>query len=120
MEIEIECISAITLVTQDMSSMVNFYRDLGFVLVHGGEKADFTSYRVGPQRLNISAESCDAPRSCVRVIFYVSDVDSFYQRCLNRGIAPEFAPRDAPWSERYFHVIDPDGHELSFARPLSS
>jgi uncharacterized glyoxalase superfamily protein PhnB len=28
------------------------------------------------------------------------------------------APSDAPWGERYFHVTDPDGHELSFARPL--
>ena len=30
------------------------------------------------------------------------------------------APRDAEWSERYFHLTDPDGHELSFARPLRS
>jgi uncharacterized glyoxalase superfamily protein PhnB len=28
-------------------------------------------------------------------------------------------PADAPWGERYFHVRDPDGHELSFARPLA-
>ena len=28
------------------------------------------------------------------------------------------APADAPWGERYFHVLDPDGHELSFARLL--
>jgi hypothetical protein len=28
------------------------------------------------------------------------------------------APRDAEWGERFFHLIDPDGHELSFARPL--
>jgi len=28
------------------------------------------------------------------------------------------SPDDAPWGERYFHIRDPDGHELSFARPL--
>ena len=28
-------------------------------------------------------------------------------------------PRDAEWGERYFHLTDPDGHELSFARPLA-
>jgi len=28
------------------------------------------------------------------------------------------APQDASWGERYFHMLDPDGHELSFARPL--
>ncbi len=29
-------------------------------------------------------------------------------------------PRDASWGERYFHMRDPDGHELSFARPLTA
>ncbi|MCY3569357.1 MAG: VOC family protein, partial [Chloroflexi bacterium] len=24
----------------------------------------------------------------------------------------------APWRERYFHIVDPDGHEISFAKPL--
>jgi len=32
-------------------------------------------------------------------------------------LAPE-APLNASWGERYFHLHDPDGHELSFARPL--
>jgi uncharacterized glyoxalase superfamily protein PhnB len=35
------------------------------------------------------------------------------------GIQAE-RPRDAPWGERYFHMRDPDGHELSFARPYQS
>jgi hypothetical protein len=28
-------------------------------------------------------------------------------------------PRDAEWGERYFHLHDPDGHELSFAQPVA-
>jgi uncharacterized glyoxalase superfamily protein PhnB len=36
------------------------------------------------------------------------------------GIQPDTAPRDAEWGERFFHLTDPDGHELSFARPLKS
>ena len=31
---------------------------------------------------------------------------------------PQFAPCDAEWGERYFHIADPDGHDLSFAKPL--
>ncbi|MEC7657646.1 MAG: VOC family protein, partial [Pseudomonadota bacterium] len=27
---------------------------------------------------------------------------------------------DASWGERYFHITDPDGHELSFAHPLDA
>jgi uncharacterized glyoxalase superfamily protein PhnB len=28
------------------------------------------------------------------------------------------SPRDAGWGERFFHITDPDGHELSFAELL--
>jgi uncharacterized glyoxalase superfamily protein PhnB len=46
-------------------------------------------------------------------------VDALYARAVARGLSPQFAPRDATWGERYFHLTDPDGHELSFARPLA-
>ena len=53
-----------------------------------------------------------------RVIFYVDDVDKIYHHMTAVGLTPEFRPRDATWGERYFHITDPDGHELSFARPF--
>jgi uncharacterized glyoxalase superfamily protein PhnB len=34
------------------------------------------------------------------------------------GAQPDAPPRDAAWGERFFHLTDPDGHELSFARLL--
>jgi hypothetical protein len=37
-----------------------------------------------------------------------------------RGLNPEAAPRDAEWGERFFHLLDPDGRELSFAKPLEN
>jgi uncharacterized glyoxalase superfamily protein PhnB len=53
-----------------------------------------------------------------RVVLWVDDVDAMHRRALAAGFAPETSPMDAPWGERYFHIRDPDGHELSFARPL--
>src|SRR5258706_16158181 len=53
-----------------------------------------------------------------RVIFYHSDVDSLYASVIAAGYRPDTAPHDAEWGERFFHVTDPDGHELSFAWPL--
>jgi uncharacterized glyoxalase superfamily protein PhnB len=53
-----------------------------------------------------------------RVIFYHSDVDGLYARLVAAGYLIEAPPRDAEWGERFFHVTDPDGHELSFAWPL--
>jgi hypothetical protein len=36
-----------------------------------------------------------------------------------QGLAPDSAPADAAWGERYFHITDPDGHEISLASPVS-
>jgi len=45
----------------------------------------------------------------------VTDVDGWHRRCLEHGLLPPAPPADAPWGERFFHLIDPDGHEWSFA-----
>jgi len=54
-----------------------------------------------------------------RLIFHVPDVDRFWGYLKGKGLLPE-APRDASWGERYFHLSDPDGHELSIAHPIYS
>jgi len=51
------------------------------------------------------------------MILYVGDVDAFWKYLKERGFDPA-TPRDASWGERYFHMPDPDGHELSFACSL--
>ena len=112
-------ISAITLATHDMARAVRFYRSLGFALHYGGEDASFTSFSVGSGYLNLIAESASRRWSWWgRVIFHVRDVDALHARAEQAGLRPAAPPRDAEWGERYFHLIDPDGHELSFARPL--
>ena len=117
----IESIGAVTLATHDMPRAVGFYRALGFDLVHGGEASSFTSLRAGSGYLNLVARPVQR-RWCWwgRVIFHVGDVDALYARALAAGCRPTTTPRDAEWGERFFHLTDPDGHELSFARPLRS
>lgn len=114
----IEGISAVTLGTRDMRRAVRFYTALGFELRYGGEQASFTSFALGSGHLNLVLQPDLAHGWWGRVIFYVSDVDQLYERALAAGLAPATAPRDAEWGERFFHVVDPDGNELSFARPL--
>src|SRR3954452_6288770 len=116
----IEGLSAITLATHDMSRAVRFYQALGFEVLYGGEAAAFTSLRAGASYLNLIAHPADRQWSWWgRVIFYVADVDGLYARARAAGFSPITAPRDAEWGERYFHLTDPDSHELSFARPLA-
>jgi uncharacterized glyoxalase superfamily protein PhnB len=114
-----QCISAITLATHDMSRAVRFYRMLGFDLAYGGEQAAFTSFHVGGGHLNLIAQAAERQWSWWgRVIFYHDDVDALYARVVEAGYRPEAPPRDAEWGERFFHLTDPDGHELSIAKPL--
>ena len=115
----IESISAVTLATHDMPRAVGFYRMLGFEIVHGGDDAGFTSFRAGTGYLNLVSQPAERTWSWWgRVIFHHSDVDGLHERAVAAGLRPDMAPRDAEWGERFFHLTDPDGHELSFARPL--
>jgi catechol 2,3-dioxygenase-like lactoylglutathione lyase family enzyme len=117
----VESISAVTLLTADMAEAVAFYRALGFHLLYGGEEAPFTSFRVGAGYLNLELGTTGSTRwvGWGRVVLWVDDVDAMYRRALAAGFDPETSPADAPWGERYFHLRDRDGHELSFARPLT-
>lgn len=115
----VQNISSITLAVADMSRSVAFYQEqLGLPLLYGGAAADFTSFRIGGGYLNLIRQA-PAFTWWGRAIFYVDDVDAMYQRLVGLGLTTDTAPADAPWGERYFHIKDPDGHELSFARPLN-
>ena len=103
-----------------MGRSVRFYTALGFPILYGGEQADFTSMRAGDGFLNLALQAgYQGWAEWGRAIFYVSDVDAVYERALAAGLTPSMQPRDAEWGERYFHILDPDGHEISLAKPLA-
>ncbi|MGE0227001.1 MAG: VOC family protein [Dehalococcoidia bacterium] len=115
----IESLNAVTLGVADMARAAAFYAAAGFEREYGGADAEFTSYRLGPNHLNLMRVPLGEQHgSWGRVVVYVADVDATYAHMVAAGLTPEFAPRDANWGERYFHLRDPDGHELSFARLL--
>src|SRR5579864_6362464 len=116
----IKGISAVTLATHDMARAVCFYRLVDLELLYGGEEAAFTSFRAGDNFLNLIAQPRETRWSWWgRLIFHHPEVDDLYARLVAAGFTPDAAPRDAPWGERFFHITDPDGHELSFAWPLA-
>ncbi len=115
----VEKISAVTFRVSDMKASVQFYRDvLGMELVYGGEDSYFSSLRARNSKDPIFNLEYGKPATgWGRMIFYVADVDAFWRQLKELEFAPE-RPQDATWGERYFHMPDPDGHELSFARPI--
>ena len=112
-------ISALTLAVSDMARSLDFYHTrVGLELLYGGETASFSSFRLGASFLNLILEPEARVNWWGRVILYVDQVDALYRRLVDSGWTVVQAPEDAPWKERYFHVQDPDGHEISFASPL--
>jgi catechol 2,3-dioxygenase-like lactoylglutathione lyase family enzyme len=114
----VEKISAVTLRVADMAVSVRFYKDiLGLEIVYGGEDSYFTSLRTKDGGTILNLEHSNPAIRWGRLIFHVSDVDRLWLYLTENGFHPD-RPRDASWGERYFPMCDPDGHELSFARPL--
>ena len=115
----IEKIAAITFRVLNMKASVQFYRDvLGMELLYGGEQASFSSLQANnAESAILNLEQGDPASHWGRLIFHVTDVDAIWKHLKQRGFNPEI-PSDASWGERYFHLLDPDGHQLSFAKPL--
>lgn len=114
----VQRISAITLRVSDMSRAVGFYSDMLGLEVLGGPTSGFSSLRTaGAKDAILNLEHGTARQNWGRLIFHVDDVDEFWRYLKSKGFNPR-TPRDAAWGERYFHLHDPDGHELSFAQPI--
>ena len=115
---KVQDISAVTLAVRDMARAVKFYRKLGFELFYGGADARFSSLRAGRALINLEVQSAYLGNRWGRVIFRVDDVDTYYLAVKAADLTPDHAPYDASWGECFFHIHDPDGHELSFAQLL--
>jgi catechol 2,3-dioxygenase-like lactoylglutathione lyase family enzyme len=128
-------ISAVTLIIKNMKRSCNFYSNVpGFRLAYGGSSSDsFTTFEMGSEMpkmyLNLElATNCKyeydiSAKHFGRVIFHTDNVDKLYSYFksneeISKIILFENEPTDAPWGERYFHILEPDGYQLSFAEPL--
>jgi catechol 2,3-dioxygenase-like lactoylglutathione lyase family enzyme len=138
-------ISAITLRIMKMDRSCHFYSQIpGFRLVYGGSSNDiFSTYEIGDSTrskiyLNLelirptndqniqNGHVTNATRwHFGRIIFHTDDVDKLYDyfknnESISTEVIFENVPTDAPWGERYFHIREPDGYQLSFATSIVS
>jgi catechol 2,3-dioxygenase-like lactoylglutathione lyase family enzyme len=140
---EIYTISAVTLIIENMERSCSFFSQIpGFKLVYGGSSDDtFTTFEIGSKHvpkmylnleLNITNNNHEhqddndkKQRQCFgRIIFHTKDVDRLYSyfksnEHISSLISFENEPTNAAWSERYFHIREPDGYQLSFAMSIA-
>jgi catechol 2,3-dioxygenase-like lactoylglutathione lyase family enzyme len=114
----IQHISAVTFAVRAMPEAIAFYTKLGFMVVYGGSDARFSSLQAGDTFVNLVLSPSYTPAWWGRTIFRVDDVDALYQTMLAQGLTPTSQPQNGAWGERYFHITDPNEHELSFAQLL--
>ena len=114
-------LNAITFHTNDMARSCAFWEAVPMGYAYGGPEAAFTSLHAGGDTfVNLQlVESYEAVSSWGRVVIHVESPDDTHAALTAAGYAPHAHPADAPWGERYFHVTDPDGNEISFARRLN-
>jgi catechol 2,3-dioxygenase-like lactoylglutathione lyase family enzyme len=138
-------ISAVTLIIENMARSCRFYSQIpGFKLVYGGYSNDtFTTFEIGREEhmcLNLELGTINNNREpdyhaanndnrkrqyFGRIIFHTEDVEKLYSYFKNNMtisnlISFENEPTDATWGERYFHIREPDGYQLSFAEPIAN
>ncbi len=120
----------------------------GFRLTYGGKPSDrFTTFEIGKEskattylnlelieeeeendsydfykKSNLGGKS-KGSEDFGRVIFHTENVDRLYSYMKNKEYISKFIvfenePTNAPWGERFFHIREPDGYQLSFAQPL--
>jgi catechol 2,3-dioxygenase-like lactoylglutathione lyase family enzyme len=139
-------ISAITLRVKDMEKSCTLYSKIpGFSLTYGGKASDrFTTFEIGKGSktttyLNLELIEVDEDSSdfynianlgktrdredCGRIIFHTENVDTLYSymkqdEYISKSVVFENKPTNAPWGERFFHIREANGYQLSFAQPL--
>ena len=141
-------ISAVTLSIKNMEKSCTFYSKIpGFKIVYGGSSDDsFTTFQIGGQgkeeelnnnnnkkkaiittylnlELNFSNDSSEGARNFGRIIFHTYNIDKLHLQLKNDEYIQKLGkfenePINAPWGERFFHMRDPDGYQLSFAQPI--
>jgi catechol 2,3-dioxygenase-like lactoylglutathione lyase family enzyme len=139
-------ISAITLRVKDMEKSCTLYSKIpGFSLTYGGKPSDrFTTFEIGKGSktttyLNLEVIEVDEGSSDFykkanlgktrdsedfgRIIFHAENVDTLYSymkqdEYISKSVSFENEPTNAPWGERFFHIREANGYQLSFAQPL--
>jgi catechol 2,3-dioxygenase-like lactoylglutathione lyase family enzyme len=110
-------ISAITIAVSNMSNSIEFYGKLGFNLTYGDKNSFFSTLRLNQCVINLILATGSRQDWWGRIILRVEDVDKLHKSLTSAGLTPE-EPRNAAWGERFFHIWDPDGHEISLAHKL--
>lgn len=130
---KVQKISAITLKIQNMKREWKFYSKVpGLTLTYGGPDSTFTTFEMKDDlsnsrtylNLEFTNELTKFNNNFGRIVIYADNVDKLYHyfkndESITNLITIKNEPRNGEWGERYFHILDPEEYELSFAQIIN-
>lgn len=111
-----------TFFVQNMDLAMKFYSIIPeFELVYRNSETSFATFKINNQFLNLEHNE-NKGNNFGRIIFHVKDVDQIYHYLEKSQFSDriETVPTNASWGERFFYIRDPDGHQISFAKPIQT
>ncbi len=112
--------------SRSIPDTVSFYRNLGFEGRPHAFNQDYAILtRQGIEIHFFRHSECDPWTSFAGCYIRVSDVDSFYQSCVNLALPAVGIPRldpleNKPWGLREFAVLDGDGNLIRVGQILGA
>ncbi|MEM7157493.1 MAG: VOC family protein [Myxococcota bacterium] len=118
-----ECKRLVPLITvEDMRASVEFFVDrLGFEIVFLSQGLVNLRHPRSDLQLGFLRPLADESPFCGKGLTYgleVDDVDAEYLRIRRAGVDTDGPPRDNPWGDRSFTVVDPNGIALHIHQPI--
>lgn len=120
------------MVVRNMPQALAFYRELGWDIPAEMNTEGHVEY-VLPNGLRVAWDTVEVVRSFdpdwqpptgghrIGLAFLCEtpgDVDTIFQRLVDKGYRPHKPPFDAFWGQRYAQIEDPDGNVVDLFAPL--
>jgi uncharacterized glyoxalase superfamily protein PhnB len=124
-----DSVAGVILVVNDIKASADFYRALGFKETKNVPSTAIT-VKLGSFWLELLnnnkvvseeyKEDTQNPKKGAGIYLQikVDDVDKYFEKISRKGPKPASLPKDFPWNQREFIVIDPDGYKLAFFSPI--
>jgi catechol 2,3-dioxygenase-like lactoylglutathione lyase family enzyme len=106
-DVELE---GLTLHVRDVERSRDFYERIPGAALVAHRPGEFALFRFGDALLGLLG--LGAPGFHIELA--APDLDALYAQVQASGMKPSGPPRQRPWGERTFTVLDPDGNHLEF------
>jgi catechol 2,3-dioxygenase-like lactoylglutathione lyase family enzyme len=101
-------LAGLTLHVHDVQRSCDFYRKIPGFKQAAHRPGQFALFEVGGGLLGL----LQLPKAGFHVEIDVSDLVEMHNRLVAAGLEPSGEPRERPWGERTFNLVDPDGYAL--------